>query len=222
MLQALYPDINKHHGLLREEKLIFLADTMRRTKTSVHWVHRRHVIIDWARKMERYSWQNGTPEAEAGQLDYDLKETLATASLYCADPQKKFEEDIRDDTETDNFMKTFMKHHIQVLKCLHNEQRAGTEKLRTVAGPPMTTLDLKAIMERLVNTVDRDEVFLWANESLNFLMHSVLQSYRRDDSVLAKYIADCEELIHGWVEIDEGSSVDEDENDNSGRMDLSH
>jgi hypothetical protein len=99
------------------------------------------------------------------------------ARLYCSNLGKEYTHNMDDDYEVDEFCRSFLQNHVRAPKVFLLKLRASTEKLKAVAAPPATSLDLKAITERLVNTVDRDEVFLWENEpstssSILFCVHT--------------------------------------------------
>lgn len=113
--------------------------------------------------------------------------------------------------DIDKYLEGFINSH--GLKAISTKQKEGMERLRTVIGPPAMTLDLKAVTERLVNTVDHDAVYLWANEALNYLMHSVLRQYGQNDERLEAYVTECEDLLRVFPETEEDEEMENDDQD---------
>jgi hypothetical protein len=50
------------------------------------------------------------------------------------------------------------------MKLLSESFKTSTEKLRGQVGGSTTSLDLKGIMDRLLNTLDRDDLTRWGSE----------------------------------------------------------
>lgn len=179
-------DMNVEDGAIRA-----LADAIRANGKTIRYHHLRFLIVDWVRK-----WRNERLELSqksAAEMGMELRESIFAAETMLPLPQPIFPQD-EDNEETMEFCKVFLTTHIRGLKSLSAQQRATTRKLQEAAGKPTTALDLKQIMERIVAAVDYDEVVKWANESINWVMHLVLNAYGRDDTEFAGYIEGLEKL----------------------------
>jgi hypothetical protein len=83
----------------------------------------------------------------------------------------------------------FIKQQIQLLSALGEAQKARRDQLRKVVGPPATALDLKEITQKYpVSAVVRDEVYVWSNAALGYLLERVLQSNMHNYQELDKEV----------------------------------
>lgn len=90
----------------------------------------------------------------------------------------------------------FIKQQIQLLSPRSESQKARRDRLRKTVGPTTITLDLKEITQKyLVSAVDRDEVYVWSNEALGYLLERVLQSNMHDYQELEKEV----ERLQGYL-----------------------
>lgn len=137
----------------------------------------------------------------------ELIETIDSAMQYGPTEPAVYQDDGEDDLRA--LAPLFIKQEIRLLSALSMVQKARTDQLRKVVGPPTTTLDLKKIVQTyLCSAVDRDEAYVWSNESLGYLMECLLvnnmHEYRElDDEV---------ERLRGYLkDFDDGDDEEESE-----------
>jgi hypothetical protein len=104
----------------------------------------------------------------------------------------------------------FIKQQIQLLSALGEAQKARRDQLRKAVGPPATALDLKEITQKYpVSAVVRDEVYVWSNAALGYLLERVLQSNMHNCQELDKEV----EHLQGYRKI---LSTDDDKEEERG------
>jgi hypothetical protein len=107
--------------------------------------------------------KGGGPIKNPGQI---LEDTLEAAKWFR--PHHAYAYGAGDDDESDEnneFVTLFIKDQIRSLKALSQGFKTSTTKLcEQVGGRATTILDFKAIMDRLLGAVDRDDVLRWGAE----------------------------------------------------------
>lgn len=104
-----------------------------------------------------------------------MLDTIAAAKQYSPTKPGVHQEDDEDNLRA--LVPLFIKQEIKLLSALSMLQKARTNQLRKVVGPPTTTLDLKEIVQKyLVSAIDQDEAYVWSNEGLGYLLECLLQN----------------------------------------------
>jgi hypothetical protein len=151
----------------------------------------------------------------------ELLDTIESAKQYGPTEPAVFQDDKEDDLR--GLAPLFIEQEITLLSALSELQKARTDQLRKVVGPPTTTLDLKEIISKyLCSAVDRDEAYVWSNESLGYLVECLLQKnmheYKEIDDEVKRLQDYLKEFDNGDDE-DEDEDEDEDDDDDDNEAD---
>jgi hypothetical protein len=146
----------------------------------------------------------------------ELHETIDCAKMYGPTEPAVYQDDNEDDLR--GLAPLFIKQEVTVLSALSKLQRARTDQLRKVVGPPTTTLDLKDIVSKyLCSAIDRDEAYVWSNESLGYLVECLLQNnmheYKELDAEVERLQGYLKDLDLSDEEDEEDADEDEDEDE---------
>lgn len=115
--------------------------------TKLQHGHLRFIVIDFCRKIKKTGLfkDEGTRAAE-------LEDSISMAKLVCTKRDSMFPND-DSAPKAHHFVGIFLHNHVEMMKVTHEQNSSCTELLMETAGPRQTTLDLKKIMERLVDAV---------------------------------------------------------------------
>jgi hypothetical protein len=140
-----------------------------------------------------------------------MADTIQAAKQYGPTDRPIFHDDNEDDLRS--LAPLFIKQQIQLLSSISKAQKARRDQLRNAVGPPTTNLNLKEITQKyLVSAVDRDEVFVWSNEALGYLLERVIQNAARDYQDIDKEV----ERLQGYLKILDTEDDEEEDDEEQG------
>jgi hypothetical protein len=140
-----------------------LAAGIRALSTTIHYADLRYIITYWAQNVSTgiYIEEDGFFSGPGILLEEGLKAARwfrpHKGSSYGIDDDEASNEDVE-------FMTLFLREHTRAMKLLSESFKTSTDKLRGQVGGSTTSLDLKGIMDRLLNTLDRDDLTRWGSE----------------------------------------------------------
>lgn len=146
-----------------------------------------------------------------------MADTIEAAKQYGLTEPAVYQEDDEDSLRA--LAPLFIKQEMKLLSALSMLQKARTDQLRKVVGPPTTTLDLKEIVQKyLVSAIDRDEAYVWSNEGLGYLLECLLQNNMHDYRELDDEVERLQGLLR-VLDADDDDDDDEEEGDDDAPVD---